>query len=486
MRGERSQSAADILRIVAIAAGLAAAVLFIVVALSFRLQEFADGSMFSYSVAVRDAWAFHWHNISGRAFVYLLCFAPAEAYVALTRDPAGGIVLYGFLFYAAPLAGLALTFAADRSRGRIIFAYACASTACVCPIVFGFPTEMWVAHAVFWPTLATTQYARRGAASFVAITALMLALVQSHGGGVLFAIAILCTLLLRGVRDPVFVRGIVAFVLAMIVWMVVKRLLPPDNYFGSIMMTAALEFIDVSALAGPFMALLATALAAYLLLCWAFDRRLPENGSIVAVVVVAAGLAVYWLRFDHAMLADRRYIMRTALLILAPILGAFAASFALRDEGRLKLRLPLLPWLLQWLGSAAAARVATGIIPLVVLIHTVEADKFATAWADYRSAVGALAMSEASDPALGDPRFVSSARIDPSLNRLSWFSTTPYLSVLAAPGFAPKRLVVDARDPSVNYFWLSCATATANARADRAVPQQSRELVRIYSCLHRR
>ncbi len=91
-------------------------------------------------------------------------------------------------------------------------------------------------------------------------------------------------------------------------------------------------------------------------------------------------------------------------------------------------------------------------------------------------------MGGASDPALGDARFVSSKRIGDDLNRLSWFSTTPYLSVLLAPGFAPARLVVD---PASNYFWLSCRTATANETAQRAVPVESRRLVRIYACLHR-
>jgi hypothetical protein len=90
-------------------------------------------------------------------------------------------------------------------------------------------------------------------------------------------------------------------------------------------------------------------------------------------------------------------------------------------------------------------------------------------------------MGDASDPALGDPHFVSSDRIASDLNRLSWFSTIPYLSVIVAD-FRPNRLVID---PAGNYFWLSCATAAANAQAARAVPPRGRELVRIYSCLHR-
>ena len=67
---------------------------------------------------------------------------------------------------------------------------------------------------------------------------------------------------------------------------------------------------------------------------------------------------------------------------------------------------------------------------LVTLVHVVETGKFVAAWRHYRAAVAALAIGDESDPALGDPRFVSSDRIASDLNRLSWFSTTPYLSVV--------------------------------------------------------
>ena len=77
---------------------------------------------------------------------------------------------------------------------------------------------------------------------------------------------------------------------------------------------------------------------------------------------------------------------------------------------------------------------------------------------------------------------MSSERIGSDLNRLAWSSTTPFLSVLVAPKFAPAKLVVD---PSENYFWLSCKTATANEEADRVIPVQTRRLVRIHACLHR-
>src|SRR6266566_4216989 len=115
--GDDSQRAirsdARLLRGLIIAVGMGWAVLFIVIGLRYGLQMYGDGSMFSYSVAVENAWAFHWHNISGRVFTFLFTLLPAEIYVELTNDARGGIVLYGLLFFAAPLLGLLATFAAD-------------------------------------------------------------------------------------------------------------------------------------------------------------------------------------------------------------------------------------------------------------------------------------------------------------------------------------------------------------------------------------
>src|SRR5262249_17121924 len=97
------------------------------------------------------------------------------------------------------------TFAADRSKGRIIFSYACLSTACLCPLVFGFPTEMWMAHALFWPTLAVCHYAS-GNKGIALVFAMLLALVFTHGGALIFAVAIVVMLSLRGVLDGAFLR----------------------------------------------------------------------------------------------------------------------------------------------------------------------------------------------------------------------------------------------------------------------------------------
>jgi len=128
------------LRFLIIGAGLCWSIAFVVIALFYELELYGAGAMFSYAVAVRDVWAFHWHNISGRTSVFLLSLLPAEALVGISGNPWVGIITYGLLFYISPFVGLILTYVADRSPGNTIFVYACTSTAMLCPLIFGFPT----------------------------------------------------------------------------------------------------------------------------------------------------------------------------------------------------------------------------------------------------------------------------------------------------------------------------------------------------------
>jgi hypothetical protein len=469
------------LRTIVVPAGIFWSVIFVAIGLRYELQLYGDGAMFSYSVAVQDAWAFHWHNISGRIAVYLLSLAPAEVIVGLTGNPSGGVAVYGFLFFVAPLLGLAGTFAADRSSGRIIFGYACFSTACLCPLIFGFPTEIWLAHAIFWPALAACHYARQGIGGTALVFALLLALIFTHEGALILAFVIVATLVPRGAREAAFLRAAGALLAALAIWAAVKLLVPPDNYFDEVLTRAALGFFDTFILRSRLMILIFNTIATYGVVFLILRRLRPENAHLWAEAIVAVVLAIYWLRMDQGMHAANRYYLRTVLVVVSPVLGVLAAFYAQRADGRLPGWMPLLPRVMTAVTSRATAQVIMGAFALVMLVHAVETAKFVTAWAKYKAAVVALATGEASDPMLGDAQFVSSDRIGNDLNRLSWFSTTQFLSVIVAK-FAPARLVVD---PTGNYFWLSCETATANLMAERAVPAESRGLVRIHSCLHR-
>jgi len=474
------RSDSDVLRALVISVGLCWSVVFVVVALLFELELYADGAMFSYAVAAQDVWAFHWHNISGRLSVFFLSLLPAEIYVGLSGNPGAGIVVYGLLFYLAPLAGLIGTFAADRSHGRIIFLYACGSTALLCPLIFGFPTEMWLAHAVFWPTLAVSHYAKRTLVGTALVFLMMLTLAFTHEGALVLAFAIVATLALRGLRDVLFLRAAAVLIVVLALAVAAKIMIPPDEYYADVFARAALHFFDPTLFQVRIVLLLLAALAGYSVIFLVLLRLAQDKAHLYAAAVVMAALTIYWLWFDQTIHASSRYYLRTALVIVTPVLGALAALGAIYGDGRLAFPLLGLERSKTAVRHRWAKPLAAAFI-LLTLVHVIETVKFVAAWTDYRTAVAALATGDQSDPALGNPHFVSSERIASRLNRLSWFSTTPYLSVIVAD-FMPNRLVID---PTGNYFWLSCATATANAKAARALQAESRDLVRIFSCLHR-
>jgi hypothetical protein len=472
----------DFLRSFVRGTGIGWSVLFVAVGFVHELQLYGDGSIFAYAIATGETWAFHWHNIPNRLFVHLLTHVPAETYVRLTGDAGGAIVIYGLLFFGAPLVGLAATYAADRSDGRVIFTFACLSTACLCPLVLGCPTETWIAHSVFWPAVAILHFARCDALGTAAVFLALLALAFSHEAGLVLAASILAPLLLRGQRSFAFLRAAAAFPVVLGVWAAVRVLLPPDAYYASIIGRAAFLFIDVAALAQNPMFLLVAAVTAYLVLVGALRPIAPGRAHVLPIPIVAAGLAVYWLAFDSSMHAENRYTFRTALIAATALLGVLAGVLAQSAGLRCDRLAQILVHLQAPIRRYASFRTAAGALILVALVHAVETAKYVSAWTDYKAAVYALATGGLSDPQLGDPDFVSSQRIGRDLQALSWFSTTPYLSVLVAARFRPRRLVVD---PNGGYYWLSCETAVAHHEGNRAIPRESRRLLRVYSCLHR-
>src|SRR5262245_59217736 len=412
-----------LLRNLVVAAGLGWSLAFVIVALIYQLQLYADGAMFSYAVAVQDVWAFHWHNIANRITVFFLALWPAEAFVGLTGRPNGGIVVYGFLFNVAPLFGLGWTFIADRSRNHAIFVFACASTALLCPLVFGFPTEMWMAHALFWPTLALAHYAYRGALGSVVLSIAMAALVLSHAGGIVLAFVIVATLGLRGLRHPSFVRAAVALLVALTLWVIIKMAYPPDDYFADVLVRAGLKFFDPAIFQVNLVVLLIAVLAVYGLLFLALTRVMTADTALLAAIAATMiALLIYWLLFDQWVHASNRYYLRTLLVVITPVFGALSVFYALRADGTPPEFFGLEKVAVR-LGCTTAIRIYIGAIVLVTAIHVVQTARFVTDWTAYKTAIRTFALGSASDPALGHPRFVSSQRISPELNRLSWFST---------------------------------------------------------------
>jgi hypothetical protein len=339
---------------------------------------------------------------------------------------------------------------------------------------------MWLAQAAFWPTLAISHYAKRNAAGAAVVFVAQLVLAFTHEGAAVLLVVVVATLAPRGLRDGRFLRAAISLVVVLIIAAASKVIFPPDDYYAEVLLRAALHFFDLDIFKVEVVLLLLAALLGYGVLFAALKLVSPERACVCALAVVLALLAIYWLKIDHSVLASSRYYLRTALVLLIPGFAALATLSAIEEK---ELALQPLAMLRRTMLSFSDRAICTFAAAFLVVtsIHAVETGKFVAAWTNYRAAIAALATGGEADPSLGDPRFVSSARTPAALAPLAWFSTIPYLSVILA-NFSPNRLVID---PAGNYFWLSCATATQNRDADRAVPVESRDLVRIYSCLHR-
>jgi len=165
--------------IIALAAAWCAA--FPLLGLGARLPLFADGALFSYAVAAGDSWDFHFRQIPARAAAWLLTAGLGDAVGRLSGHAMAGVRAYWAAFLLAPALGLLATWRTDAS-GRIL-PFAAGSTALLLPLVFPFPTEMWVAHAAFWPALALGW--NRGPRPLLALALAITAL--SHEAGLLLA-----------------------------------------------------------------------------------------------------------------------------------------------------------------------------------------------------------------------------------------------------------------------------------------------------------
>ena len=81
---------------------------------------------------------------------------------------------------------------------------------------------------------------------------------------------------------------------------------------------------------------------------------------IFASLLVTIELASYWLWFDQGLHATNRYYMRTALVVVTPVLGVLAVTKVFNAE-----RWPLsfeVPWLMRSYKAARTGRAATRTI----------------------------------------------------------------------------------------------------------------------------
>ncbi len=413
---------------------------FLLAGLAAQLLLFADGGLFAYAVAAGDSWDFHFRQIPARAAAWAVTAGLGEAIGRLAGAPALGVAAYHAAFLALPALSLVATLRADRS-GQIL-PWAAASTALLLPLVFGFPTELWVAHAGFWPALALGWHA--GPLPWLAVALGITAL--SHEAGLLWAIGAVALLALAPGWRPLR-RGALALLPAMAAFALLKLLVRPDPYVAEVMGRVGAGFLAWRPSFGHLLLTFGAVLGGWALLAQV-TRWAPW--------LVAAALLAWWASGGAPLHAEGRYYARTIVFLGAALLAFLAVLVA---RGWLpRPRLDLRPAFL-----------------LVALLHTGELARFTHGWLAHIQAVRALAATPGEGTA-------TVAALPPASAPFAWHSTVPFLSVMVSPGYAPARLVVD---PASNYVWFGCAQAARNAAAPRALPEATRAMVSAYACAGR-
>lgn len=446
-------------------AALVVAVAFPLLGVGFRLNLFADASLFSYGVAACDAWEFHFRQIPTRISAFLLSVLPGQVLGCLVGRPALGVAAYAVLFFSAPLLGLLATRAADRAG--TLLPWAALSVLLLCPLVFGFPSELWVALAAAWPAFVLC-HAPGGRGRQLAAALAFAILACGHEAGLVTAFVILAALAIGPGRGRALRFALPALLPGLLAWLWLKLAIRNDPYLDEVLARVMLTFITPRLILGPSI-LFPLAIPAVLALAWLLTRRWWLAG---AAALLAA--ALFWLVAGIPLHAEGRYYARSMLFAGT---AALLLAAALDAAGWLR-------WPRAWAarGTAARRRLVLGTVALCLALHAVQLGRFLVLWADYRQGIAALAMGEAADPALGAADFVGSDRLGPRFAPVAWHSTTPFLGVLVTPGMDPPRLVVD---PAAGYFWFDCAAATRSAARPLALPAAARDKLRRYTCLHR-
>src|SRR5262249_25907200 len=143
---------------------------------------------------------------------------------------------------------------------------------------------------------------------------------------------IVATLAPRGLRDPRFLRTAISLIAVLLLAAASKFVFPPDNYYAEVLLRAALHFFDRDILEVEVVLLLLAALTTYGALFAVIRLASPERACIYSLVTVLALLSIYWLKFDHSVLANSRYYLRTALVLVIPAFALMATLSAVAEE----------------------------------------------------------------------------------------------------------------------------------------------------------
>ena len=93
------------------------------------------------------------------------------------------------------------------------------------------------------------------------------------------------------------------------VWLAVKIILPPDEYFADALLRAALHFFDPGIFQTDIALLLLATILGYVIAYLAFSRIVPRKAHLCAGAALVLALAIYWLCCDQSVHGQVRFVI---------------------------------------------------------------------------------------------------------------------------------------------------------------------------------
>jgi hypothetical protein len=410
------------------ALGLALLLLHAAVAVAIGLDAYADGSWFDFAALAGEPWRLVWHNYPTRITAYLVRYAPAYGLLRAHMRPDLALGAGHALWQLAPVVSAAACY---RLLPRGMKLAALAPTAyflLLGLLTWGFPTETWLAAAFAWPSAILLLYGRDTVGHALLGGALLTAAVFSHETALLLIPLFLLIGVWRlreGARRSAL-GAILASIVSVSLWLVAKRLLPPDPIIAQGLRGNAAGFFGLAAFVD--------------------HPALKKDMLIAAVAVLALGAA--GLKRSWALPAIGMLLLLGLFIVTLDFGVAGAARYQVRSVAALGLAAGIAVVLLdKAMDSALQAqlrrrgpmRTVLGVAAvLMVLAAGWENLRFASAWVRYDRAASALinCPDAACDTLITLPAAISHSPA-------GWAWAAPFYSILASRDLETSSLVRD-------------------------------------------
>ena len=446
----------------AILLGLAVAAGLSVAAFTTGLILYADGAFFSFLVGIQESWSQVWYLMPARVAVYLLTVLPAETARGWGLPAPAAMRLYQALFIGLPFFGLAACLVPLPREARWLLLFPVLSLLALTVSALGYPSETMLTLAAFWPALYGWRFARGRIGPALVTLAATAAFVFSHPGMVfgLPLLALAAALRFREaperrIRQELLLLGVATTVLLVLwAWRLAIEMSDPRFVQVGQRMWSLAGLVEVARLQPAILVVLL-----YILLWAALAWRRDGATPWAAWLGFPAVATLFTLLHAEVVTPESHYYVRTALVLLLPLLGALAL----------------------WSGRIAPSGATT--LAMVVALAATQLSHdvaFIRAWLNYRDGIRASVADAA-------PRIVTleqalAARPDPAGAALVWSWGQPYLS-LTLPGFDRYAAIVAAAPGAYSPFRCS-QMGLVTARADW-VPPETLAALQTHVCSER-